>query len=532
VTGIARRVALAVLGDDRLIPWAFFVALALIYGSLSPLSVIGMGYAGENFQSTANLISWARGHDSVMNWPRHGFLDPLLGVPFMLAGRLLSGGNPLWEDAAYSLQPIVFTALLCTVVLVWVGAVTGSRTWGLVLAATAAFATMLWPYAYIGLETTQSLFLLVAGHLALRPQGSRRWPATLGFGVAAAFAVSAKANGLLLVPAVAFLVHCFFRDSDSSGGRGRAGAEWMKPAAVGVLIVGVSWLAMQTRAQFWTRTMGAAARTFANGVVIEDEPVMVVFHAWSLFFSINKGLLVFAPVLVLSLAASVKALRADARVVIFAALVLLPTVGALSLLASWSDEVWGPRYLHCAVAPLIVAYAASRKGRPFRASREAAWLSLAAAGTVVSFLGAFFHYGQVYGAATRSSLSTLEAYQYDPNLNHIRFNLRLLGMWARPPQAAENWPPPRFWLWARPADRERVHRVDLRPFAVPQSVLARAWGASRPVFRGSLQALRRVLAACLGLGLGLLAWTAWLVRSTDAPGRIAACPPEVRAATG
>jgi hypothetical protein len=71
---------------------------------------------------------------------------------------------------------------LCTVLFLWLRKLT-TPGMSILLTLAAAFGTMLWPYAYIGLEPKQSLFVLLAGYLALTDKGLRTWVRILLFGV-------------------------------------------------------------------------------------------------------------------------------------------------------------------------------------------------------------------------------------------------------------------------------------------------------------------------------------------------------------
>ena len=80
----------------------------------------------------------------------------------------------------------------------------------LFLTLTAAWGTMLWPYAYIGLETKQSFFLLLAGYLGLACGKVRRWPSLLLFAATCGIALSIKSTGITLWPAIAYLIYVQF----------------------------------------------------------------------------------------------------------------------------------------------------------------------------------------------------------------------------------------------------------------------------------------------------------------------------------
>src|SRR5206468_6773775 len=120
-------------------------------------------------QIASNIVNWITlNHVATgIDWPRHGFLELVFEVPFLLVSRLLSGSSAESADRILAIEPVLVTSLLVTLVFTWVHRITSSLVWGYCLALIAGLSTMLWPYAYIGLETTQSLFLLLSGFLAL-----------------------------------------------------------------------------------------------------------------------------------------------------------------------------------------------------------------------------------------------------------------------------------------------------------------------------------------------------------------------------
>ena len=88
-------------------------------------------------------------------------------------------------------QPVLLTSALVTLLFCWMRRLT-TPGWSYLLALIAAFCTMLWPYAYIGLEVEQSLALLLAAYLGLTHQGKISWSRSLLFALSCAVAVSVK----------------------------------------------------------------------------------------------------------------------------------------------------------------------------------------------------------------------------------------------------------------------------------------------------------------------------------------------------
>jgi hypothetical protein len=243
---------------------------------------------------------------------------------------------------------------------------------------TAAFGTMLWPYAYIGLETKQSFFILLAGYLALADGGIRTWPRLLLFATACALAISVKGTGITLWPVIAYLIYVQFR------------SDWRSQRAhllTSVLIIAAIWAFSHWGTNAYWRPRGGAGGNLRPWLI--DSPIQLFSNAIGVFGSPSKGLLVYAPVLIASVYAVPRAFRTDRGLVIYALLVTACTLGFLSLLKFPTDETWGCRYMHLAIAPLVLCIGAAW---PRPGWRTIAPLSvLAMVGVVVSFLGAFYY---------------------------------------------------------------------------------------------------------------------------------------------
>jgi hypothetical protein len=512
-----RKMTPAVIAKPDKLHWLFFLALILFYLSLSPGTIEGMGYARENLiaanQVVDNLINFFSGRPlTPVEWTRHGCLEPIFELPFVLASRMLFGPSIKWAGGLTSLQPIIATAWLCALIFVWARRITGSLTWSYVLASVAAFSTMLWPYAYIGLETTQSAFLLYAGYLALGREPRRSWPETLLFATVCAVALSVKSNGVFLLPAVGFLILSYFRSgsnrTDKTLRAGRA-----KATVVTMIVIVIYAVNERARASFWSGGSRGNLEHFLSWLA--DNPLTAALHAFAYFGSPNKSLLIYAPVVALSFAALRPAYRAQPRAVIFALLALIGLAGGFSLTHMWAEETWGPRYLHASVAPMVVALAGAKASVEFHWRREAPLLGLALLGLVVSFLGSFFAYTHLHSAAMRSGQSTLEALQSDLRWNHVRFNLKLLQIRMRARWSSESepqpWPPAPHWWFERPADAPPEKTVDLREMAVPQPILAQGWNEAKPISRRAYQVLRFACLVCFTLGLSLWIWLGRLI---------------------
>ena len=139
-----------------------------------------------------------------MIWSRHGLVPLFFDLPFLKLGKFLVS-----PDFMLSFSPVLFTAGLLTILFLWLRKVCHPGM-SLFLTLTAAWGTMLWPYAYIGLETKQSFFLLLAGYLGLACGKVRRWPSLLLFAATCGIALSIKSTGITLWPAIAYLIYVQF----------------------------------------------------------------------------------------------------------------------------------------------------------------------------------------------------------------------------------------------------------------------------------------------------------------------------------
>ena len=95
-----------------------------------------------------------------MIWSRHGLVPVIFDLPFLKLGKF-----SVSPDFMLFIRSVLFTAALLTILFLWLRKLCTPGV-SLFLTLTAAWGTMLWPYAYIGLETKQSFFVFLAGYLA------------------------------------------------------------------------------------------------------------------------------------------------------------------------------------------------------------------------------------------------------------------------------------------------------------------------------------------------------------------------------
>jgi len=453
-----------------------FLALTSCYLILTPGTTVGRGYIGEEMasgnQMLARISSWFSGETvPQMAWSRHGALPVLFDLPFLIVGKFL-----ISQDFILSLAPILTTAGLMVLVFLWLRKMT--TPWmSLMLTLIGAFATMLWPYAYIGLETKQSLFVFLAAFIALANGRIRGWPGLALFGIIGGLSLTVKITGVVLLPAIAWLVYVQFRD------------DWRvrRPQllVVSLLIAGVWAVGEFLRNPYWDPRGGVFVNIHGW---LTQSPILMFTNFIGVFGSPAKGLAVFAPMLLLCIYAIPRAFHPNHRdLTVFALLVTACTAGFISILIVPSDEIWGPRYMHVVIAPLLVCIGAAWPRLEWKIGLPLA--GLAAAGFVISFLGAFSSYGVPSLAMRDAGQNTIEWINGDPVWNGPVFELRLFRAWLRPGIEPVLWTPSHHWVWEPPKDFPSEWKsIDLREYSTPQSILLQYWGvkekkAMLPIFR-------------------------------------------------
>jgi hypothetical protein len=468
-----------------------FLAVLACYLSFSPFDMMGMGYTGEEMRSADRILAradaWRKGVPvPPMLWSRHGPVPVLFDIPFVAAGKWIVS-----QDFVYSFQPVLLSAGLVTLLYLWLRKL-ASPGMSLLITLTGAFCTMLWPYAYIGLEPKQSFFLMLAGYLGLTRGAIRRWPAVVGFAIVCGLTVSLKSTGLVLCPAVAYLIYFQFRDD----WRTRLAQVAAVLAIVGAIYVFSGW----GRAHFWQQFGSSGFSTLKT--LLTDSPLTYFTNWFGVFGARNKGIFIYAPVIVLALFAFPRVWKTHRDTAIFVLLLVVSIAGELAALRAPADEVWGSRYMHTALAPLLVVIGAARPRFEWR--REAPLLALAAIGLAVSFLGSMFYYGQLHFATIKAGENTLEWMAGDSVWNPVQFHARMLKAWwtGRPLL----WTPVHYWMYEPPPGMPPPKPIDMHAYSDPQPLVLKMLPAPKAGVRLYGFALLCGLAMLGPLLLGLTWW--------------------------
>jgi hypothetical protein len=479
-----------------------FFALTACYLILTPGSLRGYGYIDEE----VNAGNWIL--NSVSSWfggqprpelvvSRHGPVSVLFDLPFLVVGKFLVS-----QDFILAMQPMLLTAGLLALVFLWLRKF-ATPTMSFVLTLTGAFGTMLWPYAYIGLETKQSFLILLAAYFALARGRLRGWPEILLFGIIGGLSLTVKVTGIVMWPAVAWLVYVQFRDD----WRVRR-PQWM---TVSVLIAGIWAVGAILRSPYWD-PIGGEVYNFQGWMTY--NPIRMATNFIGILGSPGKGLFVFAPVLMLCLYAIPRAFRSSHRdLVVFAMLLATCTAAFISLLIVTSDEVWGPRYMHVVIAPLLLCIGAAWPRLEWKILLPLT--ALAAAGFVVSFLGSFSSYAVPSRAMRDAGQNTIEWINGDPVWGGPEFEFRLFRTWLTPGEAPVLWTPFHRWVWVPPTEAPMQWKtIDLRNYSTPQSMLLQYWNA-KP--EGTIRITFYTSMVSMFVGPMLLFWCAVRTRKEARP---------------
>ena len=441
--------------------WLLLLGLSASYLALAPCTTDGRGYVPEDREAALQMLA---GFNALVKgrpvppvaWTRHGPVPLLFDLPFVRLGKFF--GSP---DFALSLQPVILTGALLTILYVWLRSLSTAGM-SLLLTLVGAFGTMLWPYAYIGLETTQSFFVFLAGYLALAEGKIRTWPRLVLFSVICALAISSKSTGIVLAPAIAFLVYVQFR--------GDWRPRWKEGLAVSLIITGIWVLNVIGWRLYWV-PRGGGVHAYEQWMA--GSPFQFFTNAIGIFGSPNKGFFIFAPVLLLTVYVIPRTLATHREITIFGLLVTACIVVLLSMLIVTADEVWGQRFLHVAVAPLLLLIGVAWPRFEWR--KHVVLLLLGSIGVAISFLGAFFYYGERPSASEDAGQNTMEWLAGDTTWNEVVFDARLFSVWVKGGTEPVFWTPVHVWAWTPPKDAIPWKSVNLRTYTVPQSFLLNRW---------------------------------------------------------
>lgn len=391
------------------------------------------------------------------------------GLFLVLVSGSQAAGRPM------SLLSQMEAAALGALLALWVARASGLRRHGLAIALAALFTTPLLPYAFVERELTLPLLLFAAGFLAIGPTRLRSPARDLGLLLASAGVLLGAPSGLLLLPLLVWLGWC---SAERSGAERPADPKPRFYAATAFLLL----------------VFAARAWTFdRSSIEFADSPVDWLVHVHGFLLSLNKGLLLFAPLALMGLWRAFRGTVAERRTGRFALFAAGSLIAPYAGLERWSDASWGPRPLLAALAPALLALALSRTERARRGGHRRWILAAVVFGLAVNTLGTAVPQEALASRPGLPREGASVALQFDPAWNHPRVNAALLGRWVWATLAAAT--PPQST--AAPTSATAATRI------LPSPVLLRVFdstegAALRPV------ALLLALAGALGWALLVL----------------------------
>ena len=314
-------------------------------------------------------------------YARAGLLQPLLEAPAFAAGKFVddnfnwSGPYPYRLLFLWFFNPFM-AALAAVALFALVYLARRSLGWAATIAALFVFASVTWPYAKIGMETTFMATVLAAFALAVWARRTRT-PLAWGLtGFAAGASAATKPYSVIVILPLAILLWPTWW-----GLNRRDRLRLLTPAALPVIAWGIviAWYN-------WSRFGSPTDFGYTESSLTLSMPLNVI----GMIFSPGKGLIVYSPLVILGALGVPRLWRADREL----ALSLLTLLALLTLISGastyWGDEVWGPRYLVPAAWTLLVPIAWWCDTRV----RTRVLYGFTALAALVAFVGATGYYGQ------------------------------------------------------------------------------------------------------------------------------------------
>ena len=325
-------------------------------------------------------------------------------VPFYLIGKLVHALWPAWSEAFWvwagaGLLNSVVTAL--TVVLVAQAAqLFFDRKTSLVVAMLFGLATPAWPYAKSFFsEPLAGGLMFLGGYAAMRARRDARWGWYTLSGLALGAAVLVRPTASLILPVVAGYLFLACHPSEIRW------AMWVSALAIPPLLLG------------WYNVVRFGSPLITGYTGTRWDVTLLGAGLYGLLLSSGKGLVWFAPIVVLSVAALpafIRRARAEGWLIAGVSAVFL---AAHSIFNYWTGGGgWGPRLILPMVVWLVVPL-----GVLFECKIRPAWQKLSivvviAASVLVQVLGVSVGYARHLQAVYNTSRTSEEYF------DRVQFN--------------------------------------------------------------------------------------------------------------
>ena len=321
------------------------------------------------------------------------------GVPLLALGRLVSTAAPTEQQDVVERLFTGFTnswitALIVVLIFLIAREVGAGRRSAVLLALVYGVGTMAWPHAKTLLFSEPLAALLIcAGVLyAIRTttRGTMPWALLSGLAISASMLARISTAPFLIIVAAYVLAIPLIR----AGIKTKAAWRQMVPRTlllgIGLAIPVVLLLAVNA----WR--YGSASDTGYGAVPLDFSPVEGLY---GLILSPGKGLLWYAPVLLVAIVALPFAFRRKPAEVSLFLLIILANLAIFARFFQWhGEQAWGPRYMQT-VLPMVVLIVA-----PVLVPGCARWwrrgLVIAGGiGAIVGFLGSVIYFNAYFAFA-------------------------------------------------------------------------------------------------------------------------------------
>ncbi len=320
-------------------------------------------------------------------------------IPFYLLGRLAHMAFPswsveLWTSSSVTLLNAFVTASVVVLVAATARLFFDAKT-ALWLAVLYGLATPAWPYAKSFFsEPLVGALMLLGGYAAMRAQREPKLRWYILSGAALGGAVLVKPMALIIVPVVA--VYLLFASRPTI-------TRWV--AWSGALAACLFLLALYN----WTRFGNPLTTGYGSSV---QWNVPLWFGSYGLLFSSGKGLVWFAPIVVLGLVALPAFVRKrPAEGWLMVGVVGVFFAGHATLNYWHAGGCWGPRYILPLVAWLMLPLGIILERKPRPAWQELGLAVVIAASVVVQILAVSMNYARHLQAVYDASSSSEEYFQ-------------------------------------------------------------------------------------------------------------------------
>ncbi|HEV2125540.1 MAG TPA: glycosyltransferase family 39 protein [Chloroflexota bacterium] len=359
------------------------------------------------------------------SYGKYGLGQSVVQAPFFVAGhgveKLMGTGDDRLTRFLVGMTNSAVSVALVTVFWLLARALGATPRVATVAGLVLGLCTLVWPYARADFsEPLQASAALTTfyGLVRWRQAPAKRWAALAGIAAGAAFHTKA-ASLVVLLPLAGYFIVAAWRYIIRAG-RMRVVLESSIVAFAPFLLCGLFQAGLNYY-RFGKLTEFGYGDEPATGFT---TPILVGVHY--LLFSTGKGLILFAPPVLLGMAGLAMFRRRHGLEASTAALVFLAELLYFARWWAWhGDWSWGPRYLYIAVPFLLLGWLPFLSGWKRRAlPLKAIAVSLAGAGLIVSFLGIAIDYGGYYsivGSQIGRGVDVKEARlvpQFSPILGH------------------------------------------------------------------------------------------------------------------